>query len=150
MSVKIIKNSTLNSHLCHKERKRVICDFAVKRLTEVGFYFLGGSARLCPQGPKELSQLRFKIFDAYGKSMTFLIGPRSVLSLSQASGIALELLKAKILAGRDPLEEKKQARQKNQRREKTATNPKLRKKVANDWLKDRVARNGFFRNNPGR
>ncbi len=60
------------------------------------------------------------------KSMTFFIGPRSVLSLSQARGIALEL-KAKILAGRDPLEEKETSSTKNQRREKTATNPKLRK-----------------------
>ena len=47
--------------------------------------------------------------------MTFFIGPRSVLSLSQARGIALEL-KAKILAGKDPLEEKKQARQKSKKR----------------------------------
>lgn len=42
------------------------------------------------------------------------IGPRSVLSLSQAKDIAFEL-KAKILAGRDPLKELKEKREAKQK-----------------------------------
>ena len=108
------------------QRAKELSALAVKRLTEVGFYFLGGVPGFALKVQKNSASYVLRYSDAYGKKHDVFIGPRSVLSLSQARGIALEL-KAKILAGRDPLEEKKQARQKNQRREKTATNPKLRK-----------------------
>ncbi len=93
------------------QRAKELSALAVKRLTEVGFYFLGGVPGFALKVQKNSASYVLRYSDAYGKSMTFFIGPRSVLSLSQAQGIALEL-KAKILAGRDPLEEKKQARQK--------------------------------------
>lgn len=127
------------------QRAKELSALAVKRLTEVGFYFLGGVPGFALKVQKNSASYVLRYSDAYGKKHDVFIGPRSVLSLSQARGIALEL-KAKILAGRDPLEEKKQARQKIKEEKKQQQIPNF-EKVANDWLKDR-ARNGFFRNNP--
>ena len=127
------------------QRAKELSALAVKRLTEVGFYFLGGVPGFALKVQKNSASYVLRYSDAYGKKHDVFIGPRSVLSLSQARGIALEL-KAKILAGKDPLEEKKQARQKIKEEKKQQQIPNF-EKVANDWLKDR-ARNGFFRNNP--
>lgn len=126
-------------------RTKELSALAVKRLTEVGFYFLGGVPGFALKVQKKTSSYVLRYTDNYGKKRDVFIGPRSALSLSQARGIALEL-KAKILAGIDPLEEKRQAKQKIKEEKKRKQSQNF-EKVANNWLKDR-ARNGFFRNNP--
>ena len=103
------------------QRAKELSALAVKRLTEVGFYFLGGVPGFALKVQKNSASYVLRYSDAYGKKHDVFIGPRSVLSLSQARGIALEL-KAKILAGRDPLEEKKQARQKIKEEKKFKVN----------------------------
>lgn len=127
------------------QRAKELSAIAVKRLTDVGFYFLGGVPGFALKVQKNSASYVLRYTNAFGTKRDIFIGPRSLLTLSQARAIAMDL-KAKILAGRDPLAEKKKEKQQI-REEKVRQQIPTFEKVARDWLKDR-ANNGFFRNNP--
>ena len=87
------------------KRIKALSPLEVKRLKKVGFYFLGGVPGFALKIQKNSSSYVLRYKDEMGKSHDCFIGTREVLTLAQAREQAIKL-KAQIINGIDPLEEK--------------------------------------------
>lgn len=113
---------------------------AVKKIKKPGLYFLGGVSGFCLKVQKNSASYLVRYKTQTGKTRDCFIGPRNIFSLAEAKAEAIKI-RSIIIAGKDPLELKRQQKQ------PVLDEPEFLsfRKVSELWLKDRDL-GGFFRN----